>query len=155
MAEPARKSICKNRKAHFLYSIDETIEAGLVLTGSEVKSLRAGKGSLIDAYAKVSEGELWLHGANITPYSHARYEESDATRTRKLLAHKKEIKRLIGKVKEKGFSLIPLSIYFKEGRAKMELALAKGKRQYDKREDIKRREQEREMAKAMKRPLKE
>jgi SsrA-binding protein len=149
------KVVVQNRKARFDYQIEEAIEVGMVLTGPEVKSLRVGKGSLVDAYAKVRDDELWLHGANITPYSHARHEESDATRTRKLLAHKKEIKRLIGKVKEKGFSLIPLSIYFKDGRAKMELALAKGKRQYDKREDIKKREQEREMAKAMKRPLKE
>jgi SsrA-binding protein len=148
------KLVAQNRKARFDYHVEEVLEVGLVLTGPEVKSLRAGKASLGEAFAKVKDGELYLLGAHITPYGHARPEGQDPVRERKLLAHKKEIKRLLGKVKEKGMSLVPLAIYFKGGRAKMELALARGKKSHDKREDIKKREQEREMRKALKRPLK-
>jgi len=147
----AIKIVAQNRKARFDYHIEEVLETGVVLTGPEVKSLRAGKASLGDAYARVREGELYLHSAHITPYSHARAETLDPLRTRKLLAHKREIKRLLGKVKERGMSMVPLAIYFKEGRAKVELALVRGKKLHDKREDIKRREQEREIRKAMKR----
>lgn len=148
------KVVVQNRKARHDYHVEEVLEVGLVLSGPEVKSLRAGKASLGEAYAKVEDGELYLHNAHITPYSHARPEGLDPVRVRKLLAHKKEIRRLLGKVKEKGMSLVPLAIYFKEGRAKLDLALARGKKLHDKREDIKRREQEREMRKAMKRRLK-
>lgn len=150
----AIKVVAQNRKARHDYHVEEVLEVGLVLSGPEVKSLRAGKASLGESYARIREGELYLLGAHISPYSHARPEIQDPTRTRKLLAHKREIRRLTGKVKEKGLSLVPLSIYFKAGRAKMELALARGKKAHDKREDIKRREQEREMRKALKRPLK-
>lgn len=153
-AKTAVKVVVQNRRARHDYHVEEVLEVGLVLSGPEVKSLRAGKASLGEAYAKVENGELYLHSAHITPYSHARTEGLDPVRVRKLLAHKKEIRRLLGKVKEKGMSLIPLSIYFKEGRAKLDLALARGKKLHDKREDIKRREQEREMRKAMKRRLK-
>jgi SsrA-binding protein len=144
------KIVVQNRKARHDYHLEEVIEVGMVLEGPEVKSLRAGKGSLVDAYARVKDSELWLFNAHINPYSHARPEGQDPLRVRKLLASRREIRRLMGKVKEKGMSLVPLAIYFKNGRAKLELALAKGKRAYDKRESIKKREQEREMRRGYK-----
>jgi SsrA-binding protein len=153
--KPGVKVVAQNRKARFDYHIEEVLEVGLVLLGPEVKSLRLGKASLGDAYAKVDGGELWLHKAHITPYSHAPADSLDPTRTRKLLANRREIRRLLGRVKERGLTLIPLSLYFKGSRVKLELGLAKGKKLHDKREDIKKREQEREMRKAMKRPLKD
>jgi len=154
MTKEGVKVVAQNRKARHDYHIEEVMEVGLVLSGPEVKSLRSGKASIGESYARVKDGELFLHDAHITPYSHARPETQVAVRVRKMLANKQEIKRLLGKVKEKGVSLIPLAIYFKGGRAKVELALARGKKLYDKREDIKRREQEREVRKAMKRTLK-
>lgn len=141
------KVVCQNKKAAHEYFIVERFEAGIVLTGSEVKSLRQGKANLADGYAQVVGGEVLLYNVHISPYSHAHHEEQDPTRTRKLLVHRREIKKLIGKVQEKGFTLIPTKIYFKNGWAKVELALAKGKKLYDKRESIKRREEEREIAK--------
>ncbi|MFH0810383.1 MAG: SsrA-binding protein SmpB [Pseudomonadota bacterium] len=149
----AVKVVVQNRKARHDYELQEVMEAGMVLNGPEVKSLRAGKGSLIDAYARVEGGELYLHNAHITPYSYCRPEVQDPLRVRKLLVHKQEVRRLTGKVKEKGLSLIPLAIYFKAGRAKVEIAVARGKKLYDKREDLKRRDQEMEIRKAMKRDL--
>jgi SsrA-binding protein len=140
-----KKIVCQNRKARHDYFIDEIYEAGLVLIGPEVKSLREGRASLRDSYARVKDGELFLHNVHITPYPFAHHVNLDPTRTRKLLMHKKEIKRLIGKTEEKGYSLIPLSIYLLRGIIKVELALAKGKRKYDKRYVLKEKEMKREL----------
>jgi len=141
------KVVCQNKKAAHEYFITERYEAGLVLTGSEVKSLRQGKATLADGYAQVVGNEVLLYNVHISPYSHTHHEEQDPTRTRKVLFHRQEIRRLIGKIQEKGLTLIPTKIYFKNGWVKVELALAKGKKLYDKRESIKRREEEREIAK--------
>jgi SsrA-binding protein len=139
------KVICKNKKARFNYEIEDTFEAGIVLLGSEVKSLRNGKANLIDAYGRVRGGELFLLEANISPYEQSNRENHEPRRERKLLMHKGEIKRLIGKVTEKGFSLIPLKLYFKDGRVKVEMALARGKKSYDKRDAIRKKDQRREL----------
>jgi len=145
------KIVCQNRKARHLYHIDDTIEAGIVLLGPEVKSLREGRANLTDAYTVFKQGEAWLQNVHISPYKHSSIHASlDPTRPRKLLLHKREIKRLTGKVQEKGYTLIPLKIYFRDGKAKVELALARGKKQYDKREALKRRDLEREMGKRFK-----
>ncbi len=144
------KIIARNKKARFDYELGDRYEAGLVLKGTEVKSLRMGKASLSEAYARIKNEEIWLVGCQIQPYPFAYYDNHDPTRPRKLLLHKREIKRLTGKLAEQGYSLIPLALYFKRGKAKVELALAKGKKRHDKRAAIKRREQEREMARALK-----
>jgi SsrA-binding protein len=146
-----KKIVCQNRKARHDYFIDEVYETGIVLDGSEVKSLRAGRASLRDSYARVKKEELFLHNMHITPYPFAHHVNLDPTRTRKLLMHKKEIKRLIGKTEEKGYSLIPLSVYLLRGLMKVELALAKGKRKYDKRHALKEREMKRELDELKKR----
>ncbi len=138
------KVICKNKRARFDFSIEETYEAGIVLKGTEVKSLRQGKVNLKDSYARVSNGEIFLMSAHISPYAHGNQFNHDPDRPRKLLMHKREIKRLYGKSKEKGFSLIPMKMYFKDGRVKVEIGLGKGKRAYDKRELLKQRTVERE-----------
>ena len=140
-----KKIVCQNRKARHDYFIDEIYEAGIVLIGPEVKSLREGRASLKDTYARVKNGELFLHNMHITPYPFAHHLNLDPTRTRKLLMQKREIKKLIGKTEEKGYSLIPLSIYLLRGIIKVELALAKGKRKYDKRYVLKEREMKREL----------
>lgn len=140
-----------NPKARRDYELVETYEAGIELTGSEVKSLRQGKASLREAFAIVRTEEVFLVGMHIPPYGQAGYAQHDPTRTRKLLLHKEEIRRLIGKTAERGFTLIPVQCYFSHGLAKVEIALAKGKRQYDKREDIKEREAERQIDRAMRR----
>ncbi len=146
------KVVCQNKKAYHDYFIEEKFEAGIVLVGSEVKSLRAGRVNIKDSYARIINGEVFLVNTHISPYSMAdsttRY---DPDRTRKLLLHKREIRRLIGKTREKGYTLIPTRIYFKDGKAKVEIALARGKTLYDKRETIKRRTAEKEMAKVLKR----
>lgn len=134
-----------NRQAGFNYELLETIEAGLVLTGSEVKSIRAGQANLNDAYARVRDGEVWLNNLHIAPYSQGHQENYDPTRTRKLLFHKKEVVQLTSKLHEKGLSLIPTKIYSTHNQIKVELALARGKKKYDKRESIKKRELEREL----------
>ena len=146
-----KKIVCQNRKARHDYSIDEIYEAGIVLAGSEVKSLKEGRASLRDSYARVKKEELFLHNMHITPYPFTHHVNLDPTRTRKLLMHKKEIKRLIGKTEEKGYSLIPLSVYLLRGIIKVELALAKGKRKYDKRHALKEREMKRELDELKKR----
>ena len=138
------KIICQNRKAHHDYQIQETVEAGLVLTGPEVKSLRLGRANLKDSYAKPKGGEVFLHEVHISPYENSPLNEQDPTRTRKLLLHKQEIRRMIGKIKEKGLTVVPLKLYFQGGKAKVELALAKGKKLYDKREAIKKKDMKRE-----------
>ncbi len=139
-----------NRKARHDYFIEENFEAGLVLTGSEVKSLRAGKAQLKDSHARLVKGEIWLYNAHISEYGPAAQFGHDPTRARKLLLNRREIDRLAGKIKERGFALIPLRIYFKNGRAKVELGLARGKKQHDKRASIKERESAREVDRAMK-----
>ncbi|HSG80404.1 MAG TPA: SsrA-binding protein SmpB [Acidimicrobiia bacterium] len=143
------KTIATNRRARFDYEIADTFEAGLVLVGSEVKSLRLGKANLSDAYAVVRGGEAFLVGAYIAPYEFAREGGHDPTRTRKLLLHKREIERMGSAVAEKGLSLVPMRLFFKDGRAKIEIGLGKGKARYDKRETIKRRQADREMQRAM------
>lgn len=145
------KIITINRRARHDYFIEETIEAGLVLTGSEVKSLRAGKAQLKDSHARIERGEAWLANAHISEYNPAAQFGHEPVRKRKLLLHAREIDRLTGKVKEKGLTLIPLRMYFKNGRAKVELGVARGKKQYDKRETIKERETNREVDRAMRR----
>jgi SsrA-binding protein len=142
------KDVVVNRKARHDYFIEETIEAGIALTGSEVKSLRAGKGQLKDSYARIKNGEAWLVQAHISEYTPAARFGHDPTRPRKLLLHKREIVRLASKVQEKGLTLVPLRIYFKRGKAKVELGLAKGKKLYDKRATIREREAQREIARA-------
>ena len=142
------KIICQNKKARHDYFIEDTFEAGMVLLGTEVKALRDGNSSLGDSYAAIQGGEVYLLNCHISPFSPAHQFNHDPLRKRKLLLHKKEINKLIGKTREKGYNLIPLKIYFKDGKAKVELSLAKGKRQYDKRQTIKKRESDREIAKA-------
>ena len=140
------KTVATNKKARFLYDIEETYEAGIVLEGHEVKSLRLGRANLTDSFARIVNGEAYLYNLHISPYPHSREASySDPRRTRKLLLKKAEINRLAGKVAERGYTLIPLRIYFKDGWAKVELALAKGKKLHDRRETIKRREEEREL----------
>jgi SsrA-binding protein len=144
------KIVCQNKKARYDYEIIEVIEAGMVLLGTEVKSLRQGRANLKDSYARIREGELFLMQCHISPYTHAYYDNHEPDRARKLLVHKREIKRLQGKTQEKGLTLVPLKIYFKDGKAKVELALARGKRSYDKRETLKRKTEERELERAIK-----
>jgi SsrA-binding protein len=140
-----RKLVATNRKARFEYEVLETVEAGIALLGPEVKSLRAGNASLADAYAVVRRGEVFLVGAHVSPYAQASRENPDPRRERKLLLHRAEIARLAGKVAERGLTLVPLELYFREGRAKIALALARGRRRHDKREAIRRREEDREL----------
>jgi SsrA-binding protein len=141
-----------NKKARFHYHLLETFEAGLVLTGSEVKSLRGGRANLVDAYAVVRKGELWLLNSHISTYPPAAQNNHVPTRTRKLLLHAREVERLMGKMQEKGLTLVPTKLYFNaRGMAKCELALAKGKAQHDKRDTIKKRESDRAMHRALKR----
>jgi len=145
------KTVATHKKASYLYEIEETYEAGLVLTGPEVKSLRMGRVNLSDSFARVVNGEVYLYNLHISPYPFS-YEarQVDPRRTRKLLLHKKEIQRLAGKVAERGYTLVPLRIYFKNGWAKVELALAKGKKLRDRRETIRRREEERALRRRFK-----
>jgi SsrA-binding protein len=144
------KNITVNRKARHEYSILQTFEAGIVLQGTEVKSLRQGKANLVDSYASLKNGEVWLIGAHISEYTQGNINNHIPTRDRKLLLNKSEIRRLIGKVKEKGLTLIPLRLYFKDGKVKVELALAKGKKVYDKRESIAKKDLQREQERRVK-----
>ena len=144
------KLVCVNRQARHNYFIDETYEAGLVLLGSEVKSLRDGKANLVDSYAQIRRGEAFLINAHISPYAGANQFNREPTRTRKLLLHAREIERLTGKTKERGLTLIPLKLYFKDGRAKVELGLARGKKLYDKRDTLRRKVAEREVERSLK-----
>jgi SsrA-binding protein len=145
------KVVCRNRKAFFEYILDAFYEAGLVLQGTEVKSLREGRANINDAYARFRDGEIYLYNAHISPYSHAAVDSHDPLRPRKLLLHRWELKRLQGKVQERGYTLIPVRLYFKDEHAKVELALARGKKKVDKRETIRRREEQRELERARKR----
>ena len=146
-----RKFIAQNRKARHDYAILDTYEAGVVLTGTEVKSLRAGRASLTEAFAQISGDELWLHGLHIPEYAQGTWTNHDPRRTRKLLLHRKEIDRLASQVAERGFTIVPLSLYFSGGKAKVELALARGKRTYDKRRDLAQRDAAREVDRALRR----
>jgi SsrA-binding protein len=148
---PRDRDIAVNRRARHEYHIEETFEAGIVLLGSEVKALRDGKANLKDSYGRLEGDQVYLWNAHISPYGPASQFGHEPTRTRKLLLHREEIERLSGKVKERGLTLIPLRLYFKNGRAKIELALARGKKHHDKRESIKEREVRREMDRAMRR----
>lgn len=144
------KTITTNRKAYHNYHIGETMEAGLVLTGTEIKSIRAGMVNLSDAFVRPEKGELWLWNAHIARYDAGSYMSHEPIRTRKLLLHRKEIRELSSKVAEKGLTMVPTSLYLKDNLAKVTVALAKGKKQYDKRETIMRRETDLEMSRAMK-----
>jgi SsrA-binding protein len=148
--ETNQKNIAVNRRARREYFIDESFEAGMVLLGSEVKSLRDGRANLADSYARVDKGQLFLVNTHISPYPAANMFNHEPTRPRKLLLHKREISRLMGKVKERGLTLIPLKLYFKDGRAKVELGLARGKKLYDKRATVKEKMVRREMERSMK-----
>jgi len=149
VAEEGKKVVATNRKARHEYEVLDTFEAGLVLKGPEVKSLREGKVGFQDAFARVEGGEVWLHSLHISAYEQANRFNEDPLRPRKLLLHRQEILRLIGKVEEKGLTLIPLTIYFRRGYAKVTLALARGRKTYDKREKLKRKTQEDEARRAM------
>ena len=149
--EEGIKVIAQNKKARFEYHVEDKYEAGMVLMGSEVKSLRDNRASLVDSYASIKQGECFLHKVHIAIYPPSAQFNHEPTRTRKLLMHKGEIEKLTIKLKERGFTLIPLRLYFKQGKAKVELGLCKGKKQYDKRATIKKRETKREISRAMKR----
>jgi SsrA-binding protein len=146
--EKGRKVVASNRKARHDFAILDSFEAGLALTGTEVKSLRAGRASLVDAFAQVSGNEVYLHGMHIPEYTHGTWTNHAPRRVRKLLLRRIEIDRLIGKLRESGLTLVPLSVYFADGWAKVELALARGKRTYDKRQDLAKRDADREITRA-------
>lgn len=148
---PARQSIAKNRRASHDYQLLETWEAGVALTGTEVKSLRNGKANISDAYGIVRDGEVFLLNLHIPPYERGGYVNHEPTRTRKLLLHRREIRKMIGAVERQGLTLVPLELYFKDGRAKVAIALGKGKKLHDKREDERLRDDQRDMARAMSR----
>jgi SsrA-binding protein len=146
--ETGRKVVAQNRKARHDYAIEDVYEAGLVLQGTEVKSLRLGRVSLVDAFGRIRDGEVWLEGLHIAEYTQGTWTNHEPRRSRKLLLHKSEIDKLIGKTKESGLTLVPLSLYFSDGKAKVEIALARGKRTYDKRQDMATRDAAREIQRA-------
>jgi SsrA-binding protein len=150
----SRRVIVQNRKARHDYAVLDTFEAGVALTGTEVKSLRAGRASLTDAFATIDDGEVYLRNAHIAEYDQGSWTNHEPRRVRKLLLHKREIGRLIGKTKESGLTLVPLSLYFSNGKVKVELALVRGKRSYDKRQDMARRDADREVQRALGRRVK-
>ncbi len=152
--ETGRKLIAQNKKARHDYHIEDVFEAGIVLTGTEVKSLRAGRASLVDGYARIKDGEVWLEGVHIPEYAEGTWTNHEPRRPRKLLLHRAEIGKLIGKTRESGVTLVPLSLYFKDGKAKVEIALARGKRSYDKRQAIAARDAAREVARTVGRRVK-
>ncbi|MGV8871889.1 MAG: SsrA-binding protein SmpB [Rhodococcus sp. (in: high G+C Gram-positive bacteria)] len=154
MREKGRKAIATNRKARHNYSILDVVEAGVALLGTEVKSLRDGKASLVDAFATVDDGEIWLRGLHIAEYTLGSWTNHAPRRNRKLLLHRREIDRLAGKVKEGNLTLVPLSMYFSDGKVKVELALAKGKQDYDKRQSLAKRTAEREVTRELGRRVK-
>ncbi|MBB5173468.1 SsrA-binding protein SmpB [Texcoconibacillus texcoconensis] len=150
MATTEGRVLAQNRKARHDFTIEDTYETGIVLTGTEIKSIRAGRVNLKDSFARVDRGEVFLHNMHISPYEQGNRYNHDPVRTRKLLMHRKQINELIGLTKEKGYTLIPLKIYIKRGRAKVLLGLAQGKKKYDKREDLKRKDAKREIERAFK-----
>jgi SsrA-binding protein len=143
--------IARNRRARHDYHLEDTVEGGLVLTGTEVKSLREGRASLTDGFAQIEDGEVWLHGVHIPEYTQGTWTNHEPRRPRKVLMHRKEIDRFASKVAERGLTIIPLELYFKDGRVKVELALARGKRSYDKRHDLAERDAAREVERAFRR----
>ncbi|MBB1243646.1 MULTISPECIES: SsrA-binding protein SmpB [Streptomyces] len=147
--ETGRKLIAQHKKARHDYNILDTFECGLVLTGTEVKSLRQGRASLVDGFGQIDAGEVWLHNVHIPEYSQGTWTNHSARRKRKLLMHRAEIDKLIGKLQETGLTLVPLQLYFKDGRAKVELALARGKREYDKRQTLREKQDRREADRAI------
>jgi SsrA-binding protein len=147
--ETGRKLIAQNRKARHDYHIEDVFEAGLVLTGTEVKSLRAGRASLVDGYATLTDGEAFLQGVHIPQYTEGTWTNHEPRRVRKLLLHKHELLRLVGKTKESGLTLVPIELYFKDGKAKVAIALARGKKSYDKRQDLATRDANRDISKEM------
>jgi SsrA-binding protein len=149
--EKGQQVIARNRRARHEYAIEDTFEAGVSLTGTEVKSLRAGRASLADGFAQVSDGEVWLHNVHIPEYTQGTWTNHQPRRIRKLLLHRKEIDRIAAKTAEQGLTLVPLSLYFKDGKVKVELGLGRGKRTYDKRHDLARRDAAREVERALRR----
>jgi SsrA-binding protein len=150
-ADRGKKIIASNRRARHDYTIEDTVEAGLVLTGTEVKSLRGGRASLADGFGQITDGEAWLHGVHIPQYTQGTWTNHEPRRTRKLLLHRREIDKLASSVTERGLTLIPLSLYFSDGKVKIELGLARGKRTYDKRQDLAKRDAAREVERALRR----
>ena len=150
MANEGMKLIANNKKAYHDYFIEEKYEAGLVLHGTEVKSLRQGKCSIKESFIRIENGEMFIYGMHISPYEKGNIFNKDPLRAKKLLLHKKEIMKLLGKIKEKGYTLVPLQVYFTSGRAKIEIGLAKGKKLYDKRDDMAKRQSERDIERALK-----
>jgi SsrA-binding protein len=150
-AEPGKKIIASNRRARHEYTIEDVVEAGLVLTGTEVKSLRAGRASLSDGFGQITDGEAWLHGVHIPQYTLGTWTNHEPRRTRKLLLHRREIDKLARSISERGLTLIPLSLYFSGGKVKIELGLARGKRTYDKRHDLAKRDAAREVERELRR----
>jgi SsrA-binding protein len=150
-AEPGKKIIASNRRARHEYTIEDVVEAGLVLTGTEVKSLRAGRATLTDGFGQITNGEAWLHGVHIPQYTQGTWTNHEPRRTRKLLMHRREIDKLERSISERGLTLIPLSLYFSGGKVKIELGLARGKRTYDKRHDLAKRDAAREVERELRR----
>ncbi len=150
-AEQGTKIIARNKRARHDYAIEDVVEAGLVLTGTEVKSLRAGRASLTDGFGMITDSEAWLHGVHIPEYTQGTWTNHEPRRVRKLLLHRKEIERLARSTQERGLTLVPLSLYFKDGKAKIELGLARGKRTYDKRQDLAKRDAAREVDRELRR----
>ena len=150
-AEQGRKIIASNRRARHEYTIEDTVEAGLVLTGTEVKSLRAGRATISDGFGQINDDEAWLHGVHIPQYTQGTWTNHEPRRTRKLLLHRKEIDKLSSSIRERGLTLVPLSLYFKDGKVKIELGLARGKRTYDKRHDLAKRDAAREVERELRR----
>jgi SsrA-binding protein len=150
-ADQGKKIIASNRRARHDYTIEDTVEAGLVLTGTEVKSLRAGRATLTEGFGQISNNEAWLHGVHIPEYTQGTWTNHEPRRTRKLLLHRREIDRLASSIHERGLTLVPLSLYFSGGKVKIELALARGKRAYDKRQDLAKRDAAREIERELRR----
>ncbi len=150
MAKETQKLIANNKKAYHDYFIDETFEAGIVLHGTEVKSMRMGKCSIKESFIRIENGEVFVYGMHVSPYEKGNIFNKDPLRVKKLLMHKYEINKLLGKIKEKGYTLVPLQVYFKDGRAKVEIGLARGKKLYDKRDAIAKKDQRREAEKEFK-----
>ena len=150
MGKEAMKLVANNKKAYHDYFVDEKIEAGLVLHGTEVKSLRMGKCSIKESFIRIENGEMFVYGMHISPYEKGNIFNKDPLRVKKLLLHKSEINKLTGKIKEKGFTIVPLQVYFKDGKAKMEIGLCRGKKLYDKRQDIAKKDMKREAEKEFK-----
>jgi SsrA-binding protein len=150
-ADQGKKIIASNRRARHDYTIEDTVEAGLVLTGTEVKSLRAGRATLTEGFGQITDHEAWLHGVHIPQYTQGTWTNHDPRRVRKLLLHRREIDKLASSIQERGLTLVPLSLYFSGGKVKIELALARGKRAYDKRQDLAKRDAAREIDRELRR----